>query len=142
MLLRDILQFKGNHVHTIAPQRSLSDVTKEMVRFNCGALVVCDENGNLVGIISERDILKACALLDAPLAEATVESRMTKAIITAGPDDTLERAMGLMTERRVRHLPVLEQGALVGMVSIGDLVKAQYQQLSVENHYLKTYIQS
>jgi CBS domain-containing protein len=97
----------------------------------------------MVGIITERDILRACADHSASLEQMRVGDRMSKNPVTCQPDDSIQDAMGVMTERRIRHLPIVnDQGNLVGMVSIGDLVKFQHDQLTMENHYLKTYIQS
>ena len=141
MLLREILQVKGDKVYSIEPSATLADVVQRLVEFNCGSLVVCD-GGKMVGIITERDILRACAALDEPLESIPVEARMTADVVTGAPDNTVNETMGVMTEKRIRHLPVMDQGQLVGMVSIGDIVKAQHAELSVENHYLKNYIQS
>ena len=141
MLLREILQVKGDKVYSIEPSATLADVVQRLVEFNCGSLVVCD-GGKMVGIITERDILRACAALDEPLESIPVEARMTADVVTGAPDNTVNDTMGVMTEKRIRHLPVMDQGQLVGMVSIGDIVKAQHAELSVENHYLKNYIQS
>ena len=141
MLLREILQAKGDKIYSIAPRATLADVVQKLVEHNCGSLVVCD-GGKMVGIITERDILRACAALDEPLETIPVEARMTTDVVIGGPDNTVNDTMGVMTEKRIRHLPVIDQGQLVGLVSIGDIVKAQHAELSVENHYLKNYIQS
>ena len=141
MLLREILQVKGDKVHSIEPAATLADVVQKLVKFNCGSLVVCD-GGKMVGIITERDILRACADLNDPLESVSVEARMTRDVVTGAPDNTVNETMGVMTEKRIRHLPVIDHERLVGLVSIGDVVKAQHAELSVENHYLKNYIQS
>ena len=141
MQLRQILKTKGSEVLTIEPTASLADVVQKLVENRCGSLVVC--NGEtMVGIISERDILIAVAEVSEPLVEITVQRRMTSDVITGSPDDTVSNIMGLMSEKRIRHLPILDNKNLAGMISIGDIVKAQYQQLTMENHYLKNYIQS
>lgn len=139
MKLRDILKGKGKQVHSISPDRTLGDVVAKLVQNNCGALVVLEAE-RMVGIISERDVLKACAELRQPM-EAAVNTRMTRDLITATPDDKVEHVMGVLTHHRIRHLPVLEGGALAGVISIGDIVKAQYEELSNENLFLKQYIQ-
>lgn len=141
MTLQQILSNKGRNVHSIAPDKTLQDVVNSMVEHNCGSLVVCD-NDRMVGIITERDILRACAELEEPLASVPVAVRMTRNVVTCTPDCDVETIMGLMTEHRVRHMPLLENGTLAGMISIGDIVKAQHDELSLENHYLKSYIQS
>jgi CBS domain-containing protein len=146
MLLREILQNKGSHVLTIAAHATLDDVVQKLVKNNCGSLVVCEAEGDptrMVGIITERDILRACADRSSSLEQMRVADRMSRNPVTCFPDDSIQDAMGVMTERRIRHLPIVnEAGQLVGMVSIGDLVKHQHDQLTMENHYLKTYIQS
>jgi len=141
MQLREILQTKGSSVLKIEPTESLADVVQKLVENRCGSLVVCDGE-TMVGIISERDILIAVAEVSEPLDAITVQRRMTNDVITGSPDDTVNDIMGLMTQNRIRHLPILDDQRLVGLISIGDIVKSQYHQLTVENHYLKNYIQS
>ena len=141
MQLREILKTKGTNVLTIAPTASLADVVKKLVENRCGSLVVC-EGDSMVGIISERDILIAVAEVDEPLEAITVQRRMTTDVVTGSPEDTINNIMGIMSGKRIRHLPILEEKKLAGLISIGDIVKAQYNQLTVEHHYLKNYIQS
>jgi CBS domain-containing protein len=142
MLLRDILQNKGAKVFTIGPEATLADVVDRLVEHNCGSLLVCHagEPCKMLGIISERDILRACAATRLRLEEQIVADRMTREVVTAGLDQPVEDAMGLMTTNRIRHLPIIEGGELVGIISIGDVVKAQHDALTMENHYLKNYI--
>ena len=144
MLLREILDAKGGYVYSITPEETLEDVVQKLVRWNCGSLVVCpaDDPCEIVGIITERDILRACAAGKMPLSDHRVADATTSGPLTASPYQTVEDAMGLMTNRRIRHLPVIEEARLVGIVSIGDVVKAQHDSLTMENHYLKAYIQS
>lgn len=139
MKLRDILYNKGQQVHGTSPDETLAEAVDKLVKHNCGALVVL-EGGRMVGIISERDVLRACAQLSQPL-EARVGERMTRHLVTGTPDDEVEEVMGLLTHHRIRHLPVVNGGELAGMISIGDVVKAQYDDLSNENRFLKQYIQ-
>jgi CBS domain-containing protein len=146
MLLQDILRNKGSQVLSIEPSATLDDVVQKLVRHNCGSLVVCqaqanDRQGPMVGIVTERDILRACAARRGTLDSIRVADVMTTEVITGAPHDPVENAMGLMTGNRVRHLPVLDDGQLVGMISIGDVVKAQHDQFAIENHHLKAYIQ-
>jgi CBS domain-containing protein len=138
--LHNILQNKGNEIHTIWPTATLQDVVDLLVQHNCGSLLVIDGD-QLVGIITERDILRAAASGERPLVNCQVQDHMSVDLVIGAPDDPIGDVMGLMTEHRVRHLPVLENNQLVGIVSIGDIVKAQHHQLSMENHYLKNYIQ-
>ena len=141
MLLRDILKAKGNKVFTVSADATLSEVVRELVRHNIGSLVVF--NGDeLVGIITERDILRTMADLADRLDDVAIKSRMTTNVLSGSPDDEVSKTMGLMTEKRIRHLPIVEDGRLAGMVSIGDVVKAQHDRLTMENQYLINYIQS
>lgn len=144
MLLREILDIKGRHVYAISPEETLHDVVTKLVRWNCGSLIVvhAEQPDEIVGIITERDILRSCAAGKLPLENFTVAECMTSLPLTASPYQSVEDAMGLMTTRRIRHLPLVEDGKLVGIVSIGDVVKAQHDALTMENHYLKSYIQS
>ncbi len=145
MLLQEILRHKGSVIHSIHPDATLDDVVQTLVRHNCGSLIVSitagDPSTPMLGIITERDILRACAGRVAPLDQLRVREVMTENIAVGAPSDSVEDTMGTMTHRRIRHLPVIENGRLVGIVSIGDIVKAQHDHLTMENHYLKTYIQ-
>jgi CBS domain-containing protein len=141
MLVRDVLSKKGNCVHTCSPDETLADVADAMVGHNVGSLIVM-ENDEMVGIITERDILRACAGMKGPLEFLKVRERMTRLPVVAAPEDAVADVMCTMTERRIRHVPVVADGRLVGIVSIGDTVKAQHDELCRENHYLKSYIQS
>ncbi len=148
MLLQEILRHKGSHVHSISPSATLDEVVRKLVEYNCGSLVVCEHGaggestGRIVGIITERDILRAYATHSESLQELTVHDVMSRDLLTGTPHDSIEETMGLMTERRVRHLPILEDDRLAGLISIGDVVKAHYDEVTMENHYLKSYIQS
>lgn len=146
MTLQDILRVKGTSVLKIGPTATLLDVAKKLCEHRCGSLVVMDTppgggSPRLVGIITERDILRACAEHSGRLDGTPVSDYMTKNLITGSPSNTVEYIMGVMTDHRIRHLPIVEDGELVGLISIGDLVKAHHHQVTVENHYLKSYIQ-
>jgi CBS domain-containing protein len=140
MTIRTILQAKGNQVFKTEPQETLSVVVKQLVYHRCGSLLVC-QGEELVGIITERDILRASAAEEYNLETTTVAELMTSDLVTGTLDDSISETMGLLTERRIRHLPILDDGKLAGIISIGDVVKAQYAKLNIENHYLKSYIQ-
>ncbi|MEZ6117562.1 MAG: CBS domain-containing protein [Pirellulaceae bacterium] len=140
MKVRDILQSKGRHVYTIEHRQTLAEVVDRLVEHNCGSLVVKDRD-RVVGIITERDILRAnCS--DKIVQSTAVRDKMTSRLITGNPDDDVSAVMGLLTSRRIRHLPIMEDGQLVGMISIGDVVKAQHDSVCQENHFLKSYIYS
>jgi CBS domain-containing protein len=115
------------------------------VRHNCGSLVVYDSQSKsrrMVGIITERDILRACASHHAALNELRVSEAMTVNVVVGSPHDSIEDTMGIMTNRRIRHLPVVDDDELIGLISIGDIVKTQHDRLTMENHYLKNYLHS
>lgn len=152
MTVQDLLNGKGGALYSIRPKASLGEAVERLVEYNVGSLVVCEQeecaadgstaNPRLLGIITERDVLRAVASFQDPLTTLEVREVMSSRLVTGGPQDGVEHVMGLMTERRIRHLPILEEGRLVGLISIGDVVKAQHQQMAMENHYLKNYIQS
>jgi CBS domain-containing protein len=141
MKLADILAHKGSKVHSIGPVASLAEVVQVLNRHNIGSLMVCPEDDckRMLGIITERDILRACAARR-PLETTEVSDVMTHDVVTGSPCDSVEDTMGVMTDNRIRHLPVLDNDELVGIVSIGDIVKAQHDALTMENHYLKSYL--
>jgi CBS domain-containing protein len=150
MRLRNVLRHKGTEVVTIAPDRTVHDAIAKMNRHKIGAVVVTDDTGEIQGIVTERDILRMCGercvhLDDPSLAgkecPILVSEIMTTDLVIAVPDDTLDYAMGVMTSNRVRHLPVLDEGRLAGVVSIGDVVKAHLSETEYENRMLKDYIQ-
>jgi CBS domain-containing protein len=136
-----ILKHKGQSVLSIHPRATLAEVVQRLVDHNCGSLLVLDGE-TLVGIITERDILRTCASDTRALGAIQVHEKMSRNLVTARSDDELNDIMGLLTDRRVRHLPILEEGSLRGIISIGDVVKAQHDELSMENHYLKNYLHS
>lgn len=141
MTIRDILALKGTYVYSTTPDESLQRVVELLVENNCGSLIVYDsrELNRMVGIITERDIMRACAA-GRSLHSTKVADVMTRNVVTGAAEDSVEDTMGLMTRRRVRHLPVLQGPHLAGVISIGDVVKAQHDSLSAENHHLKSYI--
>jgi len=138
MLVRDILQNKGASVHAIESSATMTEAAQRMMEFRCGSLMVLDGE-QPVGIITERDVLRTCAA-GKNLDHARVEECMTREIVTGTPDDEVKHVMGVLTRMRIRHLPILENGKLVGLISIGDVVKCQYDALEFENHVLKSYI--
>jgi len=144
MTLYEILQNKGSAVFTIDPAATLAEAAEELVRRNVGCLVVCSRNlaagEQLAGVLTERDILRFCAASGSDLTGTTVAAVMTSRVVTGSLQDSVEATMGLMTTRRIRHLPVLAEGRLVGLVSIGDVVKWQHDHLAMENQFMKNYL--
>ncbi|HSG47278.1 MAG TPA: CBS domain-containing protein [Longimicrobiales bacterium] len=141
MYLSQILSHKGSDVVTIRPGATVLEAIRLLVDRNIGALVVVKE-GDPVGILSERDVLTFTAGGPGLLADTRVGDLMTRDMITAEPRDSISHAMNVMTKRRIRHLPILNDGALVGIVSIGDVVNALRDETVEENHHLKAYIAS
>ena len=137
--VRDILEVKGFSVWSIGPDASVFDALKLMAEKDVGALVVLD-GGNLVGIISERDYARKIALLGRASPTTQVKEIMTTDVVCVDPEQNVDQCMALVTEKRVRHLPVLENGKLIGLISIGDLVKSiiTEQQFIIEQ--LERYI--
>jgi signal-transduction protein with cAMP-binding, CBS, and nucleotidyltransferase domain len=145
MRLHDLLHDKGFCVRTIRPTATLEEVIDELVRHNIGSLIVSDsvardEDLHVLGIITERDVLRTLAALRQPLHALTVATAMTTDLVTAQAADGLDEAMRLMTHHRVRHLPVFEEDRLLGIISIGDIVKVHHDELAVVNHYMLSYI--
>jgi CBS domain-containing protein len=120
--VRHLLQDKGNEVSSIDPEKSVFDALQLMAAKNIGALLVL-ENGKLIGIISERDFSRKANILDRPLRDILVKEIMTNQVAYVNPDSATEECMALVTKMRSRHLPVLENDQIVGIISIGDLVK-------------------
>lgn len=140
MNVATILKAKGRNVTTSTPDTSLHDVARQLAEKRIGAVVVVDQGGRVAGILSERDLVRAIAERG-PACLAEPASRiMTRGVITCTPDDHLEHIMATMTAGRFRHVPVVEQDRLVGIVSIGDAVKHHIAEVELEAHSLKTYV--
>lgn len=139
MKISRILGEKGHDVHTIPPDRTVLEAMDVLVERDIGSLVVVDGD-DLRGIITERDILRLGADGPERLSSVTVEEAMTSELVTCAPDDDVDAVMETMTRRRIRHLPVVEDDELRGLVSIGDAVKATLERVAEENRHLKEYI--
>lgn len=140
MKVRDILKDKGTEVITIGAEETICDAVRTLVEKNIGSLLVLDENGKIVGIITERDILKECSNRCDLLKETKVKEVMTTDLIIGSPDDDIDYVESVMTQNRVRHLPIIANQKLKGIISIGDVVKVLHRECSVENRYLKDFI--
>jgi CBS domain-containing protein len=141
MKVRDVLKLKGSEVYTIGPDQTVLDAVAMLMQHRIGALLVRDATGTVSGIISERDVLRECLHRSVDLGRIPVREAMTKDPVVCVPDDEVDYAMGIVTNNRVRHLPVMESSRVAGMISIGDLVKASLEEAEYENRYLKEYIQ-
>jgi CBS domain-containing protein len=140
MNVETILKAKGTAVVTIAPSATIAEAVTLLTRRRIGALVVSTDGREPLGILSERDIVNGLGTSGAGLLERRVDELMTRSVITCAPQDRLADLMALMTERRIRHLPVLQGGRLAGLVSIGDVVKNRLDEMEWESSSLKTYI--
>lgn len=139
MGIATILKDKGGEVFSVPPLARMSEVLASLVERRIGAVLVCDGDA-VVGIVSERDIIRCLLVHGVAVLELTAAEVMTAPVITIRPDHSVVEAMELMTDRRIRHLPVVESGRLTGLVSIGDLVKRRIAEAEQEALALKDYI--
>jgi CBS domain-containing protein len=140
MTLQELLQRKPSGLIYVNASTSLIEAIEVMCVNSVGSLLVQSDDGELLGIATERDILRYCSTCGGNLSGALIDDAMTRDLIVATPDQSIDEAMSLMTDQRFRHLPVLENGKPVGMISIGDLVKAKLKDVTVEVRYLRDYI--
>ena len=139
MRIADVLRGKGGAVVTINPDATVAELLAGLADHNIGAMVVVGSDG-VKGIVSERDVVRQLHVHGAAVLSLPVEKIMTSVVSTAGKSDTVDSLTLLMTENRVRHVPVLEDGKLIGIVSIGDVVKTRMQELEIEHEQLHSYI--
>ena len=137
--LSEILDEKGHDVLQIEAEASAFQAVERMVEANVGSLVVTNR-GDVIGILTERDYLRRVTLKGLPERDTSVGEIVSSPLVVATPGTTVDECMAMMTERRIRHIPVFEDGDLVGMISIGDLVKFASRQQSYEIKYLTDYI--
>jgi CBS domain-containing protein len=140
MNIANLLARKGPRVVTVQPEQSIRQALVLLAEHNIGALVVVDGSMRPVGILSERDVVRAAARDEASVFALTVSALMTRDVIVGVPQDDLASAGSTMTERRIRHLPVVDKNRLVGIISIGDIVKAQRDQYQGEVDTLQTQL--
>ncbi|SFQ42361.1 CBS domain-containing protein [Amycolatopsis rubida] len=140
MRIADVLQRKGATVATVSPGTTVAELLTGLARHNVGAMVVVDAEGGIAGIVSERDVVRRLndhgpAVLQGPVADI-----MTTLVASCTPDDPVDELSVVMTQRRIRHVPVLDDGRLAGIVSIGDVVKIRMEQLEQSQEQLEAYI--
>ena len=140
--VRQVLESKNPEVHAVGPDAPVIDALRLMAEHGIGSVLVLDGENRLVGIVSERDYARKVVLTGRTSQQTRVRDIMVDTVTTIGPDDTVAHCMQLMTDGRFRHLPVLEDGQVVGIVSIGDLVKAVIEDQQVELDQLQRYIAS
>ncbi len=135
--------FKQNKAHriiTIRPETSVPEAARILKEEHIGALMITGDNGALVGIMSERDIVRAIPEYGAGFLSLSVEQLMTRSVVTCGPDARVHQIMGKMTAGHFRHMPVLDDGELIGMISIGDVVKTRLDELETEGVHMRNFI--
>lgn len=140
MIVSRILSLKGRDVATIEPHRSLSEAAKVLAERRIGALLIIDGQQPVSGIISERDIVRAVATQGAAALEQPVSRFMTEKVLTCTGETPINDIMEMMTEQKFRHVPVVENGRLVGIISIGDVVKLRVEEIEAEAQAIKEYI--
>lgn len=142
MAVAHILRQKGMAVVTVSPDHSVQSIVDTLCEHRIGAVVVIDQAGNIAGIVSERDVVRAMRGDAATVLGKTARDIMTVKVRTCQPSDSESDLMQLMTENRIRHLPVVVNGRLAGMVSIGDVVKLRIETIEREADHMKSYIAS
>jgi CBS domain-containing protein len=140
MQVRDVLKAKGDRVISIDATSNVSDAVAKLVQNNIGSLPVTDSDCRLLGIFSERDVLRLIHNRGENFARARVSEVMTPDPVTCDLEDDVNEVMGKMSERRIAKVPVLSGDRLVGIVSVGDVIKVMYERIKSENHHLMTYI--
>jgi len=139
MKIRDLLESKGYQVVTVPPSFPLRDAMRLLVEHNIGSVVVAQEKA-VEGILTERDILRLAAKDPAAMERMKVQEVMTKDVVVARVDDSVDYVMEIMTRNRIRHLPIVDEGWMQGILSIGDVVNALRKKVEVENTYMRDYI--
>jgi predicted transcriptional regulator len=140
MQVRDVLKTKGGKVYWLGVNATVADAIARMVQHNIGSLPIVDGDGRVVGIYTERDVLRGVHHESEDYCQHPMREVMTRNPVSCEPDDELHRVMGKMSDYRVSQLPVLQDAKLVGLVSIGDVVKFLYEQVETENRHLMAYI--
>lgn len=140
MIVKTVLKEKGSRVITVAPDASIADVCRLLTDHRIGAVPVCGPTGELTGILSERDVVRALAAHGSSCLTLQAADLMQQEVITGTPNDDINEIMKLMTEGRFRHLPIMEDGRFVGIISIGDVVKSRISEIELERDAMRQYI--
>jgi CBS domain-containing protein len=140
MFVSDILSQKGGLVFSVTPGTSLAEISQQLSVRRVGSVLVLNDDGSVAGIVSERDLVRALASHGIQALELEARQVMTRDVVTCDPDDSIDEVMQAMTTGRFRHLPVVRRGELLGLVSIGDVVKARLEEARHETEALKAYI--
>lgn len=139
MKVSDILQVKGPAVKTVRPDTSARELSVQLRAEQIGAMIVSDDGKSIDGLVSERDLAYALAAHGEELPKLTVSRLMTKVVVVCSPEDSITKVMKLMTQQRVRHLPVKEGDQLVGIISIGDVLKHRLDEVELEANVMRDY---
>jgi CBS domain-containing protein len=139
MKINEILKTKGSEVVTLSPESTVQDLVRLLVDKRIGAVVITSEDESVVGIVSERDVVHGL-VRDPAILEHPVSAIMTGEVVTADPDQSVHDLAKLMTERRIRHVPVMDRDGLAGIISIGDVVKSRIDELEFERDQLESYV--
>ena len=142
MLVRDLIKRKGSAVACAPPETTVATLLDLLAEHGIGAVVVSADGRTVSGIVSERDVVRKLRAAGAALLDAPISDVMTEDVATTAPRDSVENLMRLMTERRIRHVPVVAGGELAGIISIGDVVKSRIDELEADRDQLVNYIQS
>ena len=140
MKVKDLIKAKGDQVITIGPQDTLVEACNRLAEHNIGSLLVLAQDGSIEGIITERDITKACSKRGGNLGSSLVREAMSTNLLIGLAKDDLDYITSIMTQNRIRHLPIVSGGKLEGIISLGDVVKARLQETEVKSRYLEEYI--
>ncbi len=140
MTIKSILRHKGEDVFSVGPGEDVTSVAQALAQHRIGAALVRSQDGEVLGIVSERDIVRAVAREGVAALSHTARDLMTAELVTVSPTTSVAEGLAIMTQRRCRHLPVMEHGKLAGMVSIGDLVKARIEQAEQEAESLRAFV--
>jgi CBS domain-containing protein len=140
MFVSDILSQKGGLVFTVSQTATVAEIAQQLSTRRIGAVLIMADAGSVVGIVSERDLVRASAQHGGAALALEARQIMTRDVVTCHPDDPIEHVMGLMTTGRFRHLPVMDRGELTGLISIGDVVKARLEETQHEAEALRAYI--
>lgn len=142
MLISQIIKSKGSQIHSVPMDATLLEASGHLHANRVGCVLVLDEAGEMVGVLSERDVVREIAKRGAGCLETPVSQVMSRNVVTVEPDETVDACLARMTDRRIRHLPVQRDGRLVGLVSIGDLVARKIEEVEVEVASMRAYIAS
>ncbi|MEE8393883.1 MAG: CBS domain-containing protein [Rhodospirillales bacterium] len=142
MKILDILQQKSDDVETLRIGQSVGVAMKILIDKGVGAVVVCNSNGGVVGILSERDIIRIITRKGPAAVGQEVSEAMTSKVISCSPDNTVKEVMAVMTQKRFRHMPVISNGKLIGVISIGDVVKSQLTDRDLEVNVVRDFLQA